>query len=174
MKKKYIIKLTLSEREELSKIKSNGNVAAKKHNYARVLLLSDESKEGPGYSDTEIAGKVDISTKTIERIKKKYIDGGLKKVFEKKFTPRYSRRKFDGEGEAHLIALCCSEPPPGHARWTLRLLADKVVKLGYVDTVHHDTIREALKKTNLNLGRKGNGASRRKPMQNLFAKWKTC
>jgi transposase len=174
MRKKYIVKLTNKERNELNKIQANGNVAVKKYKQTQVLLLADESTEGSDYSDAEIADEVEISIKTIARIRQKFAAGGVKKVFEKKFTPRYSRRRFDGEGEAHLVAMCCNAPPEGHARWTLRLLKDKIVECGFMEEVAHETIRRTLKKTNLNLGRKKNGVFRRKPMQNLFAKWKTC
>ncbi len=173
MEKKYIVKLTTEERSELNKILSNGNAAAKKHKIARVLLRTDASKEGMNYTDQDISNEVEISEKTVTRIRKKFVEGGLEKVFEKKFTPRYSRRKFDGEGEAKLIAICCSKAPEGHARWTLRLLADKAVEC--IDgEASYETIRRTLKKTNLNLGRKKNGAYHQKQMQNLFVKWKTC
>src|SRR3990167_10491577 len=103
MEKKYIVKLTNEERFELNKILSNGNAAAKKHKIARALLRADASEEGMNYTDQDISDEVEISAKTVTRIRKKFVEGGLEKVFEKKFTPRYSRRKFDGEGEAKLI-----------------------------------------------------------------------
>lgn len=172
MEKKYIVKLTAEERSELNKILSNGNAAAKKHRIAKILLRADCSKEGPGYNDQEISDEVEISAKTVARLREKFVEGGLKKVFEKKFTPRYCRRKFDGEKEAKLIAVCCGKAPEGHARWTLRLLADKAVQLEIVDNVSHEGVRETLKKTNLSLGRKKNGVSRQNPMQSLSAKWR--
>jgi len=174
MEKKYIVKLTNEERIELNKILSNGNAAAKKHKIAQILLRADFSSEGSCYTDGEICDEIEVSTKTVTRLRKKFIEGGLKKVFEKKFTPRYSRRKFDGEGEAKLIAICCGEAPQGHARWTLRLLADKAVALEIVDSVSHEAIRETLKKTNLSLGKKRNGVFHQEPMQSLSVKWKTC
>ena len=85
---------------------------------------------------------------------KKYAEGGLDKVFEKKFTPRISHRKFDGEKEAHLIALCCREAPEGHSGWSIRLLADKVVELNILETVSTEAVRQTLKKTKLNPGKK--------------------
>jgi transposase len=174
MEKKYIVKLTNEERIELNKILSNGNAAAKKHKIARVLLRADTAEGDICYTDQDIADEVEISEKTVTRLRKKFVEGGLNKVFEKKFTPRYSRRKFDGEGEAKLIAICCGEAPEGHARWTLRLLADKVIECEIAETVSHETIRETLKKTNLSLGRKKNGAYHQNQAQNLFVKWKTC
>lgn len=174
MEKKYIVKLTNEERAELNKILSNGNAAAKKHKIARILLLADSSSEGMSYTDAEIVGEVEISAKTVTRLRKKFVAGGLEEVFKKKFTPRYSRRKLDGESEARLIAICCGEAPEGRARWTLRLLAEKVVELNIVENISKDAIDRTLKKTNLTLGKKKNGASRQKRMQNLSAKWKTC
>lgn len=172
MEKKYIVKLTVDERSELKKILSNGNAAAKKHKIAKILLYADISKEGLGYPDQKISDELEVSNKTVSRIRIKFVEGGLQKVFEKKFTPRYSRRKFDGESEAKLIALCCGKAPEGHARWTLRLLADKAVELEIVDSVSYEGIRETLKKTNLNLGKKKNGVFHPKPMQNSSVKWK--
>lgn|SRR3990167_4075870 len=173
MEKKYIVKLTNEERAELNKILSNGNAAAKKHKIARVLLRADASSEGMSYTDADIVDEVEVSAKTVTRLRKKFVDGGLEEVFRKKFTPRYSRRKLDGESEAKLIALCCGEAPEGRSRWTLRLLADKVVELNIVENISKDAIDRALKKTNLNLGKKKNGVSRQRRMQNLSAKWKT-
>src|ERR1700745_3878985 len=149
MEKKYIVKLTDVEHLELNKILSNGNASVKKHRIANALLKADESM-GKGLSDADIAKEVGISDRTVKRLREKYAEGGLEKVFEKKFTPRLSRRKFTGDEEAKLIALCCSEPPQGYARWSLRLLADRVVELGIVDSVGHMTIQQTLKKTNLN------------------------
>lgn len=171
---KYIVKLTNEERAELNKILSNGNAAAKKHKIAHVLLRADASEKSMNYSDAEIVNEVDVSLKTVARLREKFVTGGLEKVFEKKFTPRLNSRKFNGEEEARLIALCCGEAPAGYSRWTLRLLADRVVALEIQESVSHETIRQTLKKTNLNLGRKKNGVSHRKRTQNLSAKWKMC
>ncbi len=115
MEKKYVVRLTNEERAELNKMLSNGNVAAKKHKLARVLLRADASLDGMKYTDEAIKDEVEISVKTITRIRKKFIDSGLEEVFRKKFTPRYSRRKLDGDGEAKLIAICCGEAPEGRA-----------------------------------------------------------
>jgi len=173
MEKKYVVRLTNEERAELNKMLSNGNVAAKKHKLARVLLRADASLDGMKYTDEAIKDEVEISVKTITRIRKKFIDGGLEEVFRKKFTPRYSRRKLDGDGEAKLIAICCGEAPEGRASWTLQLLADKIVELNIVESISDDTIQRTLKKTNLSLGKKKNGASRPRPMENSSVKWKT-
>lgn len=175
MNKEYMVKLSSQERKHLNKLLSNGNEPAKKHKIARILLGADESRGGMGYTDEEIADEIiEVSTKTIGRIRKRYAEGGLEEVFRKRFTPRYSRRKFDGEGEAHLVAICCSEAPEGRSRWTLRLLSDKVVECEITETASYETIRRTLKKTNLNHGKRENGAFPPKRMGNLSAKWKTC
>jgi transposase len=148
---KYIVTLTSQDRIKLEKLESSGNTPIKKNKTARILLQAD-SLGGKPHADAVIAQSVGVSEKTVKRVRKKYVMGGLEKVFEKKFTPRLSRRKFKGEEEAQLIALCCSEAPEGYARWSLRLLANRVVELGIVETVHYRTIQETLKKTNLNLG----------------------
>ena len=150
MKKEYIVQLTEEELQKLKKIVSNGNTTMKHHKRARVLLELSEDKG----TDEEIGRIAGVSRKTVARIRKKYTEGGMDKIFEKKFTPRMSRRKFDGEKEAHLIALCCSEAPEGRSGWSIRLLADKVVEMQILESVSHETIRETLKKTKLSLGKK--------------------
>lgn len=149
MEKKYVVSLTEADRLTLNKLIKNGNETAKRHKIAQVLFKSDVEQ---GRTDTEIEEEVKISIRTIQRLRIKYVTGGLEKVFEKKHTPRLSRRKFKGDEEAKLITLCCSEAPEGYARWSLRLLADKVVELQIVDEVSYSTIHQTLKKTNLNRG----------------------
>ena len=151
MEKKYIVRLTDKERLELNKILSNGNASAKRHRIARVLLKADEFTTDKGLSDIDIAKEVGVSDSTVKRLRKKYMEEGLEKVFEKKFTPRLGRRKFKGDEEAKLIALCCSAPEC-YARWSLRMLADKVVELNIFEEVSYRTIHNTLKKTNLNRG----------------------
>jgi hypothetical protein len=151
MKAKYTVSLTGEEKDKLEKLISSGNTPIKKHKIARILLQAD-NQASSSLCDKVIAQNVGLSEKTVERVRKKYVTGGLEKVFEKKFTPRLSRRKFKGEEEAKLIALCCSKAPEGYARWSLRLLADRIVELGIVETVHYRTIQETLKKMNLSLG----------------------
>jgi transposase len=153
MTKKYIVNLSDEEIVKLEKMLTNGGLPAKHHKFAKILLTIDESK-GRRIADFKAQLTTGVSDSTIARVRKNYAEGGLEKVFEKKFTPRPSRRKFDGEKEAHLIALCCSKAPKGYSNWTLSLLSDKVVELGIVESVGKETIRETLKKTKLNLGKK--------------------
>jgi len=139
MQKKYIVRLTDEDRDQLTKLLTKGNVAVKKHKIAQILLGVDASPKGLQYTDSQMSKEVKVSAATVNRLRKKFI-------------PRISRRKFDGEGEARLIALCCSQAPEGHFRWTLRLLADKIVECQVIETVSHETIRHTLKKMNLTSG----------------------
>lgn len=152
MEKKFVVRLTESDRLTLNKIVKDGNETVKRHKIAKILLKSDETWHG--FTDQSIKEQELVSLKTIQRLRMKYVTGGLDKVFEKKYTPRLSRRKFKGDEEAQLIKLCCSEAPEGYARWSLRLLADKVVELQIVDEVSYSTIHQTLKKTNLSRGKK--------------------
>ena len=149
MEKKYVVRLTESDRLVLTKMLKNGNETAKRQKIARLLLKTDE-----GFSDEAISLEIEISESSVKRYREKYVLFGLTKVFEKKFTPRLSRRKFKGDEEAKLVTLCCSEAPEGYARWSLRLLADKVVELQILDEVSYSTIYQTLKKTNLSRGKR--------------------
>ena len=152
MKKKNDVKLTDEEIVQLNKLLSNGDTTIKQYKSAQILLAVDTSPNGRRCKDEEVSKEVKISTKTVTRIREKFVNGRLEEVFRKKFTPRMSRRKFDGEKEAKLIALCCSKAPGGRARWTLRLLADKVVECEIAEKLSYETVRRTLKKINLSLG----------------------
>ena len=120
---------------------------------ARILLKADQSDNGPSWSDEKISEALDVTVQTIERVRKQLVEEGFDAVLSRrKYTQKVSRKKVDGDVEAHLIALSCSEPPEGRARWTLRLLADSIVELGYVESISHEAVRQTLKKTNLNRG----------------------
>lgn len=145
--KKHVIKLSQEERQALEKMTKAGIISARKLKRIRILLLSDESEQGPGKANQEIAQMVEVSPATVSRIRKRYLEGGLSEALEEK--PRSGApRKFDGADRAKVTALACSDPPEGHAQWSLRLLADKMVELEYVDEISHMTIQEVLKKTN--------------------------
>jgi len=152
MGKKYIVTLTTQEREMLSQLISAGKAAARKLIHARILLKADRSDGCPGWNDTAISQALDVGTATFERVRKRFVQEGLEAALNRRSPKREYRRKFDGDNEAHLIALACSEPPEGFARWTLRLLADRMVALEYVDELSYQTVRRVLKKTNLSLG----------------------
>ena len=120
---------------------------------ARILLKADQGQCGQNWGDEKISEALDVTVQTIERIRKQLVEEGLEAVLSRRpYTQKVSRIKVDGDVEAHMVALSCSEPPEGYARWTFRLLADKIVELGYVESISHETVRQTLKKTNLNHG----------------------
>lgn len=144
------IELNADERTELEQLIHSGNAAARKQTRARILLLSDR-REGQKRTDQEVAEAVLCSTTTVWNIRQRYIEGGLPQALNDKGWPG-AKPKLTGDVEAKLTMLACRAPPQGHARWTLRLLANQMVELGYVEDVSHVTIGEWLKKTNLSLG----------------------
>lgn len=152
MKKKYIVTLTQEERQMLHAMLSKGKAAARKLMHARILLKADASPEGPAWNDPEIAEGLDVGTATVERVRRQFVEEGLEAALERRKSRRQYSRVLDGDGEAHLIALACQKPPEGRSRWTLRLLADRMVQLEYVEQVSYQTVRRTLKKTNLSLG----------------------
>jgi transposase len=152
MKKKYVVTLTDEERERLQEMLSRGRTAARKVTHARILLKADVANGGSGWKDNRIAEALDVGRATIERIRKQFVEEGLEAALERRPPRREYRRKLDGDGEAHLIALACQEPPEGRSRWTLQLLADRMVALEYVDEISYQTVRRTLKKTNSSLG----------------------
>lgn len=155
---KYVVELTLDEREALlSKIRK-GTLPAQANCKARILLKADKGPHGEGWTDRKIWQSLETSPSTVARVRETFVMEGLDAVFARKQrTHPAIKRIFDGEAEAKLIALACSEPPEGHAHWTIRLLADKVVELNIVEAAHFNTVGRALKKTNLNLTEAGTG-----------------
>lgn len=152
MQKRYLVTLTAEERKELETLISRGTVAARKLTRARILLLADQAEGGPTKSDPEIAQAVMCGRATVERVRKQFVEEGIENTLTRKPTVRTYENKIDGRAEAHLIAMTCGAPPEGHARWTLRLLADQMVALGQVESVSHETVRMTLKKTTSNRG----------------------
>ena len=148
MKKKYPVTLTEAERELLKSLIAAGTAPARKLTHARILLKADQSPEGPGWVDEQVADAVEVSQPTVARVRKQYVQEGLEAALNRRPPNRVYQRKLDGEQEARLIALACSEPPEGQARWSLRLLADKLVELEVVEEeVSYQTVRRTLKKT---------------------------
>ncbi len=156
--KKYKVTLTQEERQELEAISSKGKRTAQSVLNALILLACDEGKFQKKRSINEtIAQVLNVSMKTIDRVKKRFVEEGLEATLTRRPSSRTFQPRVDGDLEAHLIALSCSEPPVGYKRWSLRLLADKAVELEYVDQISHETVRQALKKTNLNRGKQKAG-----------------
>ena len=152
MKKKYIVTLTDEERRILREMLSRGKAAARKLTHARILLKADAAPGGPAWRDAAIAEGLEIGRATVERVRRQFVEEGLEAALVRRASCRQYRRKLDGDGEAHLVALACSKAPEGRSRWTLRLLADRMVVLEHVDRLSHETVRQLLKKTNSNLG----------------------
>ena len=151
--KKYIVYLSKEESETLTKLITSGQGPARMFTRVRILLKADQGDKGPAWSDERISEALDVTVQTIERVRKQLVEEGFDAVLSRrKYTQKVSRKKIDGDVEAHLVALSCSEPPEGRARWTLRLLADSIVELGYVESISHEAVRQTLKKTNLNHG----------------------
>jgi hypothetical protein len=152
MYQKYLVKLTSEERSYLEKLVSAGVAPARKLRRARILLKSDCSAGGPNWTYEAICDAFDVNSITVTNIRKAYAEGGLEKTLNRKKPDREYTHRLDGNAEAHLIALACSDAPDGYERWSLRLLRDRFVRLEIVDSVSHETIRTTLKKTNLSLG----------------------
>ena len=148
MKKKYPVILSDTERAELKNLIASGTAPARKLTHARILLKDDQSPEGPGWVDEEVADAVETSQPTVCRVRKQYVEEGLEAALNRRPPNREYRRKLDGKQETRLVALACSEPPEGQARWSLRLLADKMVELEIVEEdISYQTVRRTLKKT---------------------------
>ena len=152
MEKRYRVTLLEEEREELQAMVSAGKAAARKLVRARILLLADQAEGGPGKKDPEIADALGCGRATIGRTRQQFVEEGMEAALNPKPTTRIYQRRLDGKAEAHLVAIACGAPPEGRARWTLRLLADRVVGLGYVESVCYEAVRQTLKKLNLSLG----------------------
>jgi len=153
MAKRYIVRLSDEERKQLTDLLGKKVLAAQKRKRAQALLKADASPDGPAWIDRRIAEAFDVSVVTVENLRKSYVLEGLEATIERKKQCRPSRQPvLDGAKEARLVALCCGTVPAGRGRWTLRLLADKLVELQIVESVSHETVRQALKKTSCSLG----------------------
>lgn len=149
---KYVVRLTLEEREQLEGLVNKGRVAAGKRRRAQILLKADATSEGSGLTDGEVAEALDVSGATVHRVRKAYVEQGLEAAITAKPARRHRPRKLDGAAEAKLIALACSPAPEGRACWTMQLLADKLVELEVVASISDDTVHRTLKKTSLSRG----------------------
>ena len=152
MVKKYRVGLTEEEQQELKGMVSRGRAAAYKQTHARILLLSDENQAGGAMRDQDIARALRVGSATVERVRRRCVEEGLERALGRKEQLNRRRKKLDGEGEAHLVALACSQPPGGRGGWTMHLLADQLVEREIVDSINPETVRRCLKKTNSSLG----------------------
>jgi len=143
----YRVFLTAEQRAEVRGLVGGGVAASRQLTRARILLKADHGEGGPGWSDAAIAGALDVDPSTVHRVRKQFVTEGVEAVLSRKRPDRVYERALDGAQEAHLIALTCGEPPDGQARWSLRLLADALVRLEVVETISHETVRQTLKKT---------------------------
>lgn len=152
MPKKYLVELTADERKRLIELVSKGKAAARKIQHAQVLLKADGAPSGPAWKDRQIAETFSLSVRTVERVRERFVEHGLEDALTRRQRTRSRRRRLDGEGEARLVVLACSKAPDGRKRWTLQLLADKLVELEVVDHIVPETVRQTLKKTKPSLG----------------------
>jgi len=152
---RYTIKLKQTEVESLTKIINKGKHSTQSYRGAYILLNCDKGvySKNKTITNAEICKVLRIGERTIDRTKKKFIEEGFESVLERRLSSRNYKKKIDGDLEAKLITLCCSKPPKGYARWSLRLLADQMVELNYIDYISHVSVGEVLKKTNLSLGK---------------------
>lgn len=155
MAKKYIVDLSEQERAELKKLLRGGQAGVRRLYRARVLLLADE-----GATDEAIAGALHLGKSTVERTRRRFVEGGVERALTDRPRPGKARL-LNGKQEAFLVALACSDPPDGRARWTMQLLADRLIELGVVESITDETVRRVLKKTTSSPGRRSSGASRK-------------
>ena len=150
-KREYVVGLTAEQRHEMRRLVGSGRRSAREITRARILLMADAA--AGGRSDGEISAALGVGRATVERVRKRFAEGGLEAAIRTRpQPPRPEKRVLDGRGEARLVTLACLKAPEGHERWTLDLLADKMVRLNYVSGVSRDTVRRVLKKTSLSLG----------------------
>jgi transposase len=166
MPPRYRVTLTEQERKDLEALTRCGKTGAKKFIHARALLLCNAGPDGPAWAVADVAEALGVTSRTIEHLKRRFVEEGLKAALERKSRENPPREViFDGAFEARLIALACSEAPEGYQRWTVRLLADKAVELEFAPSVSHMTVQRVLKKTNLSLTSANTGKSRQKGAQ---------
>jgi len=152
MRKQYVVRLSDQERASLRTLISRGDAPAREQTHARILLKANRGEAGPEWTDSTISDALEVDPTTVARVRKLYVAEGVAAALHRKAPDRVYRRKLDGEQEARLVAVACSEPPSGQKRWTLRLLANRLVELEIVETVSYETVRQTLKQTFSNRG----------------------
>jgi Homeodomain-like domain len=151
-KTKYTVELTEAERAQLRTLIGSGIAPARTLTRARILLKANQGEGGAGWTDAAIAGALEVHLATVARVRRAYVDAGVDAALARKRPDRVYARVLDGVAEAHLVAVACSDPPAGRERWTLRLLADELVRLEVVETVSYETVRRTLQQTTSNRG----------------------
>ena len=149
MKKLYVVRLSEEERSELTKLVKTGRAPAYRRRHADILLQADQGQHGPALYDRQIVEKLDVARQTVEKVRKRCVEEGLEAALGRRQRSRDRAPVLDGEGEAQLVAIACSEPPDGRARWTLHLLADELKRRKIVHTISHETVRKVLKKNEI-------------------------
>jgi transposase len=152
MRKRHVVVLSEEERSRLHTLIGQGVAPARALTHARILLKANQGEAGPGWTDAAIAAALEVNPATVARVRQRYVAAGLDAAVYRKAPTREYRRRLDGQQEAHLVALTCSTPPEGRKRWTLRLLAERLVELQVVETVSHETVRQALQQTGSSRG----------------------
>jgi hypothetical protein len=152
VRKRYTVMLSEAERARLHTLIGQGVAPARALTHARILLKANQGEAGPGWTDAAIGAALEVNPATVARIRQQYVAAGLDAAVYRKPAAREYRRTLDGEQEARLVALACSAPPQGRKRWTLRLLADRLVELQFVETISYETVRQALKQTGSSRG----------------------
>src|SRR4051812_26053242 len=173
MPKSFRVHLTDDDRRLLQASVTAGAAPARKLTHARILLKADEGPSGPAWTDARIAEALEISTPSVERVRKRFVTEGAEIALNHRPPARHRPRRLDGRQEAHLVALVCGDPPAGRDHWTLRLLADRLVELEITESVSYQTVRRTLKKMHSSPGGRSAGASRLEGVATLLPTWKT-
>ena len=171
---KYRVTLTDAERSDLTRLVSTGRTAARVIAHAHVLLKADTSEPGPSWSDEQIRAAFGLGLTTIARIRRRFVDHGVDAALHRQPFRTARLRKLDGRAEAQLVAVACSAPPAGRARWTLQLRTDHLVALGVSDPLSDETVRRVLKKTSSSRGNGRCGCCRRRRTGRTWQQWRTC
>ena len=170
----YVIRLKAEERDELTRLVKTGREAAYRRRNAQILLLADQGEHGPGQRDTEIGEQVGVTPQTVEKVRKRCVQDGFAATLERRKRSRERATVLDGEGEAQLVAIACSDAPVGRTRWTLHMLCDELKRRRVVRSISHETVRKVLKKTSSSRGDRRCGVSRHSRTLPSCARWRTC
>lgn len=171
---KYVVRLDEAERGHLQRLVDQGKSSKTIRKRAMILLKADEGADGPAWPDAKIAEAFDVGVRTVERTRRLLVTEGFEAVLSRKPSPNRQYRKLDGAQEAVLVKLACSKPPAGRARWTLQLLADRLVELKIASSIGREAVRTTLKKTTSSRGSASSGYCRRKPTRSSSVRWRTC